>query len=102
MGFRQRFIGTVDRIGKKFVEKSSVQENGGNRDDQLNSEQHPKYKAPPPPPRQRRTSSSSTTIKATLELLHGDLEMEGSCFEIRRPKSVAAAGGHCATPAPSS
>ena len=66
------FIGTVDRNGNKngsknFVqEKSSVLEIGiGNRDDLINSVEHPKYKAPPPPPRQRRTSSSSTTIKAS-------------------------------------
>ena len=57
-------LGTVDRSGKIFTEKTIVQEKG-NRDDLINSEQHPKYKAPPPPPRQRRTSSSSTTIKAS-------------------------------------
>ena len=71
--FRQRFIGTVDRVsgGKNFAEKSNVvlglEKSGANStancNDLINSEQHPKYKAPPPPPRQRRTSSSSTTIK---------------------------------------
>jgi len=102
--FRQRFIGTVDRNGNKngsknFVEKSNVLEIGiGNRDDLINSVEHPKYKAPPPPPRQRRTSSSSTTIKASLELLHvnnGSVDLDRESprgFEIRRPKSVAAAG----------
>lgn len=56
--FRQRFIGTVDRSsGKKAINAVN--------NDLMNSEQHPKYKAPPPPPRQRRTSSSSTTIKAS-------------------------------------
>lgn len=57
--FRQRFIGTVDRSSAKKAALNGV------NNDLMNSEQHPKYKAPPPPPRQRRTSSSSTTIKAS-------------------------------------